>query len=419
MEQGTGTDRAAGKAPRPRVHGVRVDGVDAHGRVPAIVLGRGTTALGMLRSLRMAGIPAYVACPADDQATRSRWYRPTPGRPWDGSLGAAGLEALRDLPLRRAVLIPGADDAASWLSELPRSPLAERFKASTSSRTTQDVLQDKARFAAFVAAAGTPHPRTYAIDSLDDIEAIPFAELDKVFVKPVNSQRFSAATGVKGFWAGDHAELRDHWHKLQPLGVRLMAQEYVPGPASAHYFVDGFRDADGRFTALFARQRIRMWPADFGNSSYCRSIPLSQADAPVDAITRLLSKLDYRGIFSAEFKFDARDGRHKIIEVNGRAWAYVEFAARCGINVCEMAYRDALGMPVVRAPRDYRSGAGCLNLQLDLSAVRRDPAARAIHRLPGLLLQWARAHFHAFRPEDPMPGLVAARRMLAPSRSSP
>ena len=69
-------------------------------RVPAIVMGRGPTALGILRSLQMAGIPAYVACPPGDIVTRSRWYRPTPGSlPWDGQPGEPGLAALKAMPL--------------------------------------------------------------------------------------------------------------------------------------------------------------------------------------------------------------------------------------------------------------------------------------------------------------------------------
>jgi len=47
-------------------------------------------------------------------------------------------------------------------------------------------------------------------------------------------------------------------------------------------------------------------------------------------------------VFSAEFKFDERDGLFKILEVNARPWWYVDFAARCGVDVCRMAYRDAL-----------------------------------------------------------------------------
>jgi predicted ATP-grasp superfamily ATP-dependent carboligase len=382
-------------------------------RVPAIVMGRGPTALGILRSLRLAGISAYVACPPGDHVTRSRWYRPTPGpAPWDGSMGPEARDLLRRMPLAEAVIIPGADDAALWLADMPQDELGERFRVSSSSRLSQEILQDKSRFAAFLQDTGVPHPRTFCIDSAADIDAMPFDELDRVFVKPVNSQIFSDVHGVKGIWVSRREDLHDVWNRLQGQGFKLMAQEYVPGSPNDHYFVDGFRDAGGNLAGLFTRQRVRMHPSDFGNSSYSRGIPLTELPAPVENMTELLAKLDYRGIFSAEFKRDSRDGKLRIIEVNTRAWTYVEFATRCGVNVCEMAYRDALGWPVSMASRNYLTGAGCVDLHRDISSVWTQPST-VRGPLARVLLQWARAHYHSFRFDDPAPGLSVVRQVLS------
>lgn len=379
--------------------------------VPAIVMGCGPTALGILRCLKLAGIPTYVACRAGDQVTRSRWFRPTPGpTAWDGVPGPQALDHLRDLPLDEAVLIAGADDAALWLADLPQSELGQRFRTSTCSRQTQELLQDKSRFAALLAETGMPHPPTYRIDSAADIAAMPFERLDRVFIKPVNSQKFSDVLGIKGVWVHSREELLETWQRLHGLGFHLMAQEYVPGTAADHYFVDGFRDAQGRFTGLFARRRFRIHPADFGNSSYCESIPLAEVEPAATNLTALLAKVDYRGIFSAEFKRDARDGQFRILEVNTRAWTYVEFAARCGVNVCEMAWQDALGLPVDAAAPDYVVGAGCVNLQRDINAVRGQ-SRQAREPWSKILRQWAHAHYHTFRFDDPLPGLSSAWRI--------
>lgn len=387
-------------------------GGSSQSRTPAIVLAQGANALGVLRSLQLAGVPAYVACPPGDLVTRSRWFRPTPGAtPWDGTLGAEGWSILREMPLAQAVLIPGADDAALWLADLPQHNLAGRFKVSTSSRATQELLQDKARFAAFLRDSGIPHPPTFRIESAADIAAIPFERLDRLFIKPVNSQKFSDVLGVKGVRVSGRDELLKVWQHLQAQGFGLMAQEYVPGSAADHYFVDGFRDAGGRLTGLFARRRYRIHPIDFGNSSYCQSIPLGDIPAAVRDITELLARVDYRGIFSAEFKRDARDGQYRILEVNTRAWTYVEFASRCGVNVCEMAWQDALGLPVTVASTVYPVGAGCVNLPRDIRSLREQPADTRGSLAP-VLWQWIRAHFHAFRIDDPLPGLTVAANIF-------
>lgn len=375
-------------------------------RVPAIVVARGPTALGTLRSLRMAGIPAYVACPAGDLATRSRWYRPVPGTSgWDGSVGPHVHGILRSLPLPRAVLIPGRDDAALWIANLPLGDLADRFRVSTSARASLEILQDKARFGAFLASTSMPHPRTFTVDTAADIAAIPFDALDRVFIKPVDSQRFSQAYGAKGLWAADRDQFEAIWRPLDRRGFKVIAQEYVPGSAADHYFLDGFRDRTGALAGLFARRRRRIYPADFGNSSYCESVPLSELGDTVEHLEAVLAQLAYRGIFSAEFKRDARCGTLRILEVNTRAWWYVEFAARCGVNVCKMAHDDALDRPVRVAPRAYALGAGCVNLEGDIKAVLGRGAVRA-EPLARTLVKWAGAHCHVFRWDDPWPALA-------------
>lgn len=377
-------------------------------RTAAIVLGREQTGLGALRSLRLAGIPTYVACPRDDLICRSRWYRPIPGATrWDGGLGSHVHDILATMPLERAVLIPCSDDAAWWASDIPRGPLADRLLVCSSSRATLQILQDKSRFGEFLAETGIPHPHTFTIHGWEDIAAIPFDGLDRVFVKPSDSQKFLRSTGVKGLWAHDRESFEAIWRRVDSLGLSVIAQEYIPGAANDHYFIDGFRDQHGVLAGLFARRRMRISPPYFGSSSYCVSIPLAEVSSALPGLTEMLERLDYRGIFSAEFKRDARDGVFRVLEVNTRAWWYVEFATRCGVNVVEMAWRDAQDLPVAPASRNYVTDAGCINLRNDLATVfGRRGGARTPLSLA--LRQWCRGYFSVFRWDDPLPGLQVA-----------
>ena len=55
---------------------------------------------------------------------------------------------------------------------------------------------------------------------------------------------------------------------MQQAGIGVPAQEYIPGPPDQSYFVDGFADCTGEIRALFSRRRVRMFPADHGNSTF-------------------------------------------------------------------------------------------------------------------------------------------------------
>lgn len=377
--------------------------------VPVIVVGRGLTGLGTLRSLMLAGIPAYVACPVGDLVTHSRWYRPLPGAGWDGSIDAQSEARLQALPLTRAVLIAGADDAAMWLAERAERGGDARFSVSSSSTQTLEVLQDKDRFGAYLADNDIAHPRTFALHRRQDVHEIPFSELDRLFLKPVDSQRFSLTFGCKGVWVGSAAELLAAWEPLHAAGHAMVAQEYIPGDSSDHYFLDGFRDRNGQICGLMARRRLRIYPPDFGNSSYCRTVPLDELASASADLSRLLASLNYRGIFSAEFKRDARNGRYCLLEINTRAWWFVEFAARCGVNVAAMAYADAREQPVPIAPREY-AAAGCVSFDGDLVTVlRQRPGVASWLRI---LQQWMGAHYHVMRWDDPQPGLWFAAHWL-------
>jgi predicted ATP-grasp superfamily ATP-dependent carboligase len=202
----------------------------------------------------------------------------------------------------------------------------------------------------------------------------------------------------------------------------MVLQEYIPGPPTNHYFIDGFVDRDRIVKALFARQRLRMSPPDFGNSTMMVSVPLSEEDAAIETLKTLLADIEYRGIFSAEFKRDERDGTFNLIEVNARPWWYVEFAARCGVNVCELAVRDALGERVPTISK-YATGRRCVFPYYDLEAVRAEMSAGRLGIL-GWALSWLGPYQPVFRWSDPLPAmgevakLFGARvtKVLTPSR---
>ena len=370
---------------------------------PVIALGGGITMAGVLNVLRRSGVPVYALCPEEDFVCSSRWYRPLALQHADPR--PEQLEAiLETLSLPDAVLLPCSDDWLRAVAALP-SRITARFPSSTPGRHNVETMVDKWKFSQLLSSLLIPHPRTRILSSATEFDELTGVE--GAILKPLSSVEFAAKYGVKGYIA----ESREHARSLLPrLEFPILIQEFIPGPPEAGYFLDGFRDRQGKIKGLFARRRLRMYPARLGNSTFVTSIPLDELESAVFSLEYLLDQIKYRGIFSAEFKLDPRDQTFKLIEINARPWWYVEFAARCGVDVCSMAYRDALELPVDAVTR-YDVGRTCVFAPNDFRSLR-DAAPNALSSWWSLLRNWWQSDGIAFHWNDPGPALSYLSRSV-------
>lgn len=378
------------------------------GTPPAVVLGGGITALGATRSLARRGIRVlHLAGPRPGPLARSRWYRPLREDAAPDATGSpeALSRALRDAGPPASVLFPCSDDAVKAVAGLPRE-LGRRHRSSRPDGATLDLFLSKARLGEALRETGVPHPRTVPLRSREELDRVPEEAFERALVKPVDSQAFFARFGVKAFAATSREEAAAGLERCREAGLAAVLQEWVPGPPTNHVFLDGFRAADGGIRGLLARRRLRMHPPDFGNSSAMVTVEPGEAQGAVDSLVHLLGETGYRGIFSAEYKQDARDGVFRLLEVNVRAWWYVEFAARCGLDVCRMAYEEALGRPVEPAG-EIRPGQRCVYPYYDFFAGWRE--VRGGRLSPTAWLgSWVGARTPVFAWDDPWPAAAGA-----------
>lgn len=336
--------------------------------MPALVLGGGITGLGVLRILARARIRSLLVAGPDDLAFASRHARPAPASTGTNPAQADLRGWLSGSSLERAVLIPCSDHWVRTVAALP-AELSRRFPASVPQSDALEVALDKSRFASLLARLRIAHPRTWPVAFDSDLVALPSDAFAHAFLKPRDSQAFFARYGVKGLWVKHRDEAATRLAELNAAGLPVQLQEYVPGPPTSHIFVDGFADRTGTIRALLARRRLRMFPTDFGNSTLMVTIRLSEAAGAVDAVRAMVEALEYRGVFSVEFKQSEADGRWHALELNARPWWYVDYAARAGIDVIRLAWLDAQELPV-ETLSDYQIGRRCIYPYYDLFAVR-------------------------------------------------
>jgi D-aspartate ligase len=131
-----------------------------------------------------------------------------------------------------------------------------------------------------------------------------------------------------------------------------MLQEQIPGGDDSLWTVGSYVDAGGGVPGIFCGRKLLQAPAGVGT---CRVGVADWDDEAVDGARRLLHALGFHGISQVEYKRDPRDGTLRLMEVNARLWQWHSLAAACGVDLVQMAYRDATGEPV--ATRTSR-GAG-------------------------------------------------------------
>ncbi|HEX5031675.1 MAG TPA: hypothetical protein VFX78_09485 [Candidatus Eisenbacteria bacterium] len=272
-------------------------------------------------------------------------------------------DLLRALPFDRSVLFPCSDRWALALAALP-SDVVTRHAPVTASLPVVQTLVDKEAFAHAAAAHCVPAPRLLQPRQLSDISD---SDLPDFFIKPRDSQLFSDRFGVKAFMLTDRARAEEMLGQLAAERIEVVLQELIPGGATDHVFLDGYVDRRGAIRACLARRRLRMYPRPFGNSTLSVTIPMREAAAARESLERLFTGIGFVGLFDAEFAFDARDGLFKIVEVNARPWWQLALTGGSGLDVCVMAYHDALGEPFT-VPSEYRIGRTWVHPVPDLGA---------------------------------------------------
>jgi D-aspartate ligase len=377
-----------------------------------LALGGGVTLISVLRVLNRAGASVVTIPDEGNSARRSRYFRAGPAAL--RGVTAETLASVIDCLTPDTVLFPCSDVWVDGLVALPPSA-AERHPMCVAPASAVEVLVDKARFDATMARLDLPHPASRLDVTPDDLATVPDSVLARSFLKPAHSQQFFAKFGVKAIQIASRADAIEKLSRCLESGHPMLLQEYVEGPATNHCFIEGYIDRAGVTKARFARRRLRMYPRDFGNSSISESIALDEVPDGIATLDALFADLSYRGIFSAEFKYDDRTRRMKLLDVNVRAWWYIDFAARCGVDVSTLAVLDALRESVPSVER-YAVGKRCVYPYYDFSAARSEWSAGKLG-----LLAWARSWIGAYQPvftwSDPWPAwggmLDLARRRLA------
>lgn len=367
---------------------------------PAYVLGGYEAGLAVVRSLGRAGLPVIsVRSSERETAGYSRCAATTVVAPDPADRTAEYADALLRLADRHGpgVVFPTTDESLEAVAAHHDALSARHLLACPPESVAQGFL-DKRYTAEIAERVDVDGPRTAVPASAEELEALLLDLQFPCLAKPRESYRYNRAFGTKMKRAENADELRAAWGEAHELGIGMLIQELIPGPETGGINYNVYM-IDGEPRVEFTSRKQRLSPANFG---YPCAVVSDEVPEVIEPGRRIVRGLGIEGFANVEFKQDERDGRFKLMEVNGRPNMSGELAVRCGVDFPLMTYRH-LVHGAVPGPRAWSTGVHWTN---DLTDVR--VAARRL-RSGGLpvrdgLAPYASSHvFATFSLRDPEP----------------
>jgi D-aspartate ligase len=235
-----------------------------------------------------------------------------------------------------ALILETADSAAIALSK-NKKRLSKYYRIATPDWDVLRIFIEKEKTYALAKQYDIPHPKSIPLFRWEDLKGISNI-LYPCILKPVYSSPFTSRFHVKNFEVNDDRELREKLKLCLDAGQSMILQEIIPGPDDNLYKMQGYVNSQGRLVGKFFYRKLRQHPPQFGIAR----VGISTDRHPdVERLTEdLLTRANYRGYFSNEFKLDPRDGQLKLIENNCRMPRSGMLAIACGINFPWLIYQD-------------------------------------------------------------------------------
>jgi D-aspartate ligase len=358
---------------------------------PAIVVSGHTAALGVVRSLGAMGVPIVLVHNGNhDFAGRSRFvsfcYRaPDPEqseREFINFLLGCGAR------FPGAVLIPTTDDSLVAISR-HKVRLEQHLRVACTDWEVTRKFIDKQVTYALAECCGVHAPRTLTPRSLEEARSGARDIGLPCLVKPCQSHLYYARFGRKMVRVDTLAQLEEIYRNATDAKLNVMLQELIPGDDTEVVNYNAYV-WEGEFLAEFTAIHVRNGPPWFGPP---RVVVSRRVPEVIESGRRMLRALGFSGFACTEFKWDARDGVYKVLDVNGRHNLSTLLAVRCGINFPWLHYRH-LSEGIEPLALEFREEMYWIDLVRDIGFTARY-LTRERHSLINYLRPYLRPHVFA------------------------
>ncbi|WP_144576783.1 polysaccharide deacetylase family protein [Agrobacterium sp. DE0009] len=372
--------------------------------IPGVVIvGGAHGTLALARSLGALDVPVVYLTHDSPLPRWSRFVRKTIR--WAGPHDAGAALFLNQLAethgLKGYLLVPSGDGEVQLVSQ-HRDELSALYRIILPNWAELKWLCEKPLLYQRALELGVSIPRTYALASAADIEALDVAF--PIILKPNMGGGDTVIARAKVVRADDRRTLRSAFADASAeIGAsNVVVQQLIPGGGESQFSYAALW-LDGEPVAEFTARRARQYPVNFGYTS--TRVEVIDNRQAVDAARKILRLARHSGLVEVEFKFDSRDGELKLLDVNPRPWSWFGLCRAAGVDLGALLWRVA-NEASTNQSATARQGVSWSYLIRDTVAaftLARRGQARMTDYFASLIKirSWA-----AFALNDPMPGLI-------------
>ena len=264
---------------------------------------------------------------------------------------------------QKCILIPTTDAATIFVAD-HAAALTEWYIFPAQSGTIVQSLCNKKQMHDFARKSNIATPETFRPQSRTDLIECLRSLNFPVMIKAVDGQL--RKHNYKTKWI--IRTRRDLFVLYDRLGDTrlgdLIVQEFIPGGDNSVWMFNGYFNQRSECLVSFTGRKLRQCPVYTGVTS----LGVCQKNDVVEgAAKKLMKAVGYQGTVDMDFRYDARDGQYKLLDVNPRIGSTFRlFVSEDGMDVARALYLDLTRQPV--PPASMPEGRKWVVEDLDLTA---------------------------------------------------
>ncbi len=243
---------------------------------------------------------------------------------------------------KKLLLIPCSDYYAKLVIN-SKDKLDSHYLINTIDESLRIRLENKMDFYQTCEEFGFDYPATFIIskDNYKDFK-LPFNY--PVIAKPNDSIKYFNVKFEgykKAYKADSQEELEDILKRVYHSGYDdyFIIQDFIPGDVETMYVVNAYCDKDGRVRMTSAARTAldECLPNDIGNYN---ALITGEYKELTDGVKKFLEQINYRGFANFDFKYDHRDQKFKVFEINLRQGRSSYYMTAAGNNFVKYLVDD-------------------------------------------------------------------------------